>query len=72
MDVLGQQLDRVGNGFAAMSFVMKKLNGKMKDEVAKELAKRGKCQQTRKLFSIYRYRTGNKEANEEISPLLRV
>ena len=43
MDVLGQQLDKVGNGFAAMGFVMKKLNGKMKDEVAKELAKRGKC-----------------------------
>ena len=73
MDVLGQQLDKVGNGFAAMGFVMKKLNGKMKDEVAKELAKRGKCQQTRKLFSIYRYRTGHKEANdiETPSPLLR-
>ena len=34
MEQIGQQLDKVGNGYSAMSFVMKKLNNKMKDEVA--------------------------------------
>ena len=70
MDVLGGQHDKVGNGFGAMSFVMKKLYGKMKDEVAKELTKMGKQSQTRKLFSIYRYKTGKKDLTDE-SPLLQ-
>ena len=42
MDIIGVHHDKVGNGFAAMSFVMKKLSGKLKDEVTKELVKRGK------------------------------
>ena len=72
MDVLGQNHDKVGNGFSAISFVMKKCNGKLKDEVMKELAKRGKYSQTRKLFSIYRYRTKKDiDLNDESpSPLL--
>ena len=44
MDILGQQLDKVGNGYTAMSFVMKKLNNKMKDEIARDLTKRAKNQ----------------------------
>ena len=44
MDILGQQLDKVGNGYTAMSFVMKKLNNKMKDEISRDLTKRAKSQ----------------------------
>ena len=42
MDVLGQQLDKAGNGPQAMYFAIRKLNNKMKDEVAKDLNNRAK------------------------------
>ena len=42
MDILGQQLDKAGNGTQAMYFVIRKLNNKLKDEVAKDLNKRAK------------------------------
>ena len=42
MDILGQQLDKAGNGPQAMYFVIRKLNNKLKDEVAKDLNKRAK------------------------------
>ena len=71
MEILGQNHDKVGNGFPAINFVMKKCNGKFKDEIMKELKKRGASQQTRKLFSIYRYRTKTEiDQNDETSPLL--
>lgn len=48
--------DKLGNGYAAFIYVIKKTNQQISDRIRKELDKRSYQTFSRKLFSIYRYK----------------
>ena len=51
--------DKLGNGFAAFVYVIKKTNHTVTERIRKELDKRAFQSFSRKLFSIYRYKIVN-------------
>ena len=58
-EFLAQIHDKLGNGFTAYLFVMKRMNSQIVERIRKELDKRSYLTVSRKLFSIYRYKIAN-------------
>lgn len=59
MEFLANIHDKLGNGFAAYLYVMKKITAQISDRLRKDLEKRAYITVSRKLFSIYRFKIAN-------------
>ena len=59
MEFMGTSHDKLGNGFAAYLYLNKRIVGQNQERIRKELDKRAFQTFSRKLFSIYRYKTAN-------------
>ena len=55
-EFMGGNLDKVGNGFAAFFWIVKRTSAQMSERIRKELDKRAFQNYSRKLFSIYRFK----------------
>lgn len=51
--------DKLGNGYQAFAYVIKKQSNQVGERIRKELEKRAFQTHSRKLFSIYRYKIVN-------------